>query len=63
MKPVAIISFKKINTTLGKQPCIGFEALWLTLQWHVTRGLQICIGETGGTLHTAFKTSVQVPAL
>jgi hypothetical protein len=63
MKPVAIIAFKKIDTTLGKQPWLGFEALWLSLQWHVTRELQICIGETGGTLHRAFKTSVHLPAL
>jgi hypothetical protein len=65
MKPVAIICFKKIDTTLGKQPWLGFEALWLTLKWHVTvtRGLQICVGDTGGTLHSALKTSVQLPAL
>jgi len=49
MKPPSIISFNKIITTLGKQSWLGFEALWPTLQGHVTRKLQTCICETGGT--------------
>jgi hypothetical protein len=45
MKRVAIISFKKIITTLGKQSWLGFEALWPTLQGRVTRRLQTYICE------------------
>jgi len=63
MKPVAIISFKKIITTLGKQSWLGFEALWPTLLGRVTGRLQTCIGETGGTLQRAFTTSVYLLSL
>lgn len=63
MKPGAIISFKKIVTTLGKQSWLGFEALWPTLRGRVTRRFQTCVGETGGTLQRALTTSVHIPAL
>jgi hypothetical protein len=63
MKPAAIMSLNKIITTLGKQSWLGFETLWPTLQGRVTRKLQTCICETGGTLQRALTTSVHLPAL
>jgi len=62
MKPPSIISFNKIITTLGKQSWLGFEALWPTLQGHVTRKLQTCICETGGTSQRFLTTSFHLPA-